>query len=102
MTSRTQAASRQLRCRVTPIATAVGIALLSLSNAYAQTEATPAPSADQPVQPAAQSPAGSALPTPAQQNAASPAATVKVTGFRYAIEKSLDQKRDANCSDCSK
>ena len=95
MTSKHQAASRQLRCRVTPIAMAVGVALMSLSSAHAQTSTT-APSADQPVQPALQSPADSALPTPAAQNAASPASTVLVTGYRYSIEKSLDQKREAN------
>ena len=67
-------ASRQV-VRTTPIATAVAMALLSMG-AHAQT----APAAE-----------------PAAQNAeASQAATVVVTGYRYAIEKSLDQKRDAN------
>ncbi|WP_229260149.1 TonB-dependent receptor [Duganella aquatilis] len=64
--------SRHLRCRATPIAMAVGAALLTLS-AQAQTTApaTPDPKAD------------------ADK-------VVVVTGYRYAIEKSLDQKRDAN------
>ena len=67
-------ASRQV-VRTTPIATAVAMALLSMG-AHAQT----APVAE-----------------PAAQNAeASQAATVVVTGYRYAIEKSLDQKRSAN------
>ena len=67
-------ASRQV-VRTTPIATAVAMALLSMG-AHAQT----APAAE-----------------PAAQNAeASQAATVVVTGYRYAIEKSLDQKRNAN------
>ena len=67
-------ASRQV-VRTTPIATAVAMALLSMG-AQAQT----APAAE-----------------PAAQNAeASQAATVVVTGYRYAIEKSLDQKRSAN------
>ena len=67
-------ASRQV-VRTTPIATAVAMALLSMG-AHAQT----APAAE-----------------PAAQNAeASQAATVVVTGYRYAIEKSLDQKRSAN------
>ena len=66
MTLRTHLASRQCRFRATPIAAAVSVALLSLSTAQAQT--APAPQLD----------------------------TVVVTGYRYAIEKSLDQKRDAN------
>ncbi len=56
----------QRRCRATPIAMAVSAALLTLSNAQAQTAQT------------------------------APESTVVVTGYRYAIEKSLDQKRDAN------
>jgi len=68
-------ASRQV-VRTTPIATAVALALLSMGPAHAQT----APAGEQ----AAQAP-----------DAAQPAQVV-VTGYRYAIEKSLDQKRNAN------
>ena len=68
-------ASRQV-VRTTPIATAVALALLSMSAAHAQT----APAGEQ-----------------AEQKAdASQPAQVVVTGYRYAIEKSLDQKRNAN------
>jgi TonB-dependent receptor len=80
MTNRPQFASRRQRCRVTPIAMAVSIALLAFSNAQAQT----AP-AEQPVEKQDESKAGT-----------KPVASVVVTGYRYAIEKSLDQKRDAN------
>ena len=67
-------ASRQV-VRTTPIATAVAMALLSMG-AHAQT----APAAE-----------------PAGQTAdAGQPAQVVVTGYRYAIEKSLDQKRNAN------
>ncbi|CAN7325492.1 TonB-dependent receptor [Massilia sp. LjRoot122] len=80
MTSRTQLASRQFLFRATPIAMAVGLALLSLSNAHAQTV-----------------PAANATDAPVEKQAeADAAATVVVTGYRYAIEKSLDQKRNAN------
>ena len=68
MTLRTNLASRQRRCRATPIAMAVSTALLTLANAQAQT----------------------ATEKKAEDN------TVVVTGYRYAIEKSLDQKRAAN------
>jgi TonB-dependent receptor len=67
MTLRTDLAARQRACRATPIALAVSGALLTLATAQAQT----APDPDQP-------------------------ATVVVTGYRYSIEKSLDQKRNAN------
>ncbi|OON64770.1 TonB-dependent receptor [Massilia sp. KIM] len=60
---------------------AVGVALLSLSAAHAQTEAGTAQASAQPAAPDA---------------AATQPATVMVTGYRYAIEKSLDQKREAN------
>ncbi len=70
-------ASGQRRCRVTPIAMAVGAALLAFSNAQAQTA------------PAAQ-------PTDQASGSAQKPETVVVTGYRYSIEKSLDQKRDAN------
>jgi TonB-dependent receptor len=66
---------------VTPIAMAVGAALLSLSAAHAQTDAGAAQASAQPAAPDA---------------AATQPATVMVTGYRYAIEKSLDQKREAN------
>jgi TonB-dependent receptor len=68
MTFRNHLASRQRGCRAKPIAMAVSVALLSLASAQAQT------TADQKTDPN----------------------TVVVTGYRYAIEKSLDQKRDAN------
>ncbi|MBQ5965426.1 TonB-dependent receptor [Massilia sp. ZL223] len=68
-------ASRQV-VRTTPIATAVALALLSMSAAHAQT----APAGEQAGQTA---------------DAGQPAQVV-VTGYRYAIEKSLDQKRNAN------
>lgn len=83
MTSRKQSISLQPGCRVTPIALAVGLALLSLSTAHAQTAA------------AAQAAAPAAPAAPAASGAEQPS-TVVVTGYRYAIEKSLDQKRDAN------
>ncbi len=98
MTSRTQAASRQLTCRITPIAMAVGAALLTLSSAHAQTAATvPA----EPAAPVAQQGAPQIEPAQPGAQAEAPAnttgpVTVHVTGFRYSIEKSLDQKRDAN------
>ncbi|MYN01406.1 TonB-dependent receptor [Pseudoduganella sp. DS3] len=63
---RNHPALTQRRCRATPIALAVSGALLTLSAAHAQTAS------------------------------AQPESTVVVTGYRYAIEKSLDQKRDAN------
>ena len=69
-------ASRQCRCRATPIAVAVGAALLTLASARAQTV-----SDEKPAEKKADA---------KQEN------TVVVTGYRYAIEKSLDQKRDAN------
>ncbi len=83
MTLRAHLASRQLRCPVKPIAIAVGVALMSISSAQAQTAAD-AQAADAPV-----------VATP---GVATPAAGQKVvvTGYRYSIEKSLDQKRDAN------
>ncbi|MBQ5940085.1 TonB-dependent receptor [Massilia sp. AB1] len=68
-------ASRQV-VRTTPIATAVALALLSMSAAHAQT-----------------TPAGEQ--TGQTADAGQPAQVV-VTGYRYAIEKSLDQKRNAN------
>ena len=72
MTFSTHPASRQCRCRVTPMAMAVAAALMTLSAAHAQT--APAENAADAKQPS----------------------TVVVTGYRYAIEKSLDQKRNAN------
>lgn len=74
MTFRTH--PRQRRCAATPIALAVSAALLAMAGAHAQTTST-----DQPSAPAA--------------DAAVPEKVV-VTGYRYAIEKSLDQKRNAN------
>lgn len=69
-------ASRQgVRLSATPIATAVAMALLSLSSAHAQTA-----TAEQ----------------PADTTADATQAKVVVTGYRYSIQKSLDQKREAN------
>ncbi|GGC13210.1 TonB-dependent receptor [Pseudoduganella buxea] len=67
---------QKFRCRATPIAVAVGIALLSLSTAQAQTASIEDQSG--------------------QGADAAPVSKVVVSGYRYAIEKSLDQKRDAN------
>lgn len=85
MSLTTQFVPRQSYCRVTPIAMAVGIALLSLSSARAQTAASPAPAGQE--TPAAPAP---------QASGAKGANTVVVTGYRDAIERSLDQKREAN------
>ncbi|TFW24488.1 TonB-dependent receptor [Massilia arenosa] len=74
MTLRTSLASRQPVCHAKPIALAVSAALLALANAQAQT-----------ADPQAAAPSDSAAP-----------ASVVVTGYRYSIEKSLDQKRNAN------
>lgn len=76
MTTRTSLASRQQRWSTTPIAAAVGATLLALSAAHAQT-------------------------APAEKKAegktdASQLETVVVTGYRASIEKSLEQKRNAN------
>jgi len=65
----THLASRQPRCSVKPLALAVATALVALSSAQAQTEG--------------------------KGDAAQPV-TVQVTGYRYAIEQALDQKRNAN------
>ncbi len=99
MHSHTHRASRQ-RCSVTPIAMAVSLALLSLSTVHAQT--VPVDGAAQP--PAAQPGAAQTFPAAAaatdapsaDQPAGASPTTVVVTGFRYSIEKSLDQKREAN------
>jgi len=70
----THLAQRQPRSAVKPVALAVATALVALSSAHAQTAAKAADS---------------------KADAAAPA-TVVVTGYRYAIEQSLDQKRAAN------
>ncbi|RJG09558.1 TonB-dependent receptor [Massilia cavernae] len=70
------ASRRAMGPRATPIATAVALALLSITTAQAQT----AP---------ADKPADTQADTSQTQK-------VVVTGYRYAIEKSLDQKRNAN------
>ncbi|MYM38641.1 TonB-dependent receptor [Pseudoduganella sp. CY13W] len=70
----THLASRQPRCSVKPLALAVAAALVALSSAHAQTESKAADAKGDSVQPA----------------------TVQVTGYRYAIEQALDQKRNAN------
>jgi TonB-dependent receptor len=80
MTIRNPLASRQRRWPATPIATAVGVALLALSTAHAQT----AP-ADKPAEKAAEKKADS-----------NQLETVVVTGYRSSIEKSLDKKRNAD------
>jgi len=95
MSSRTRRVPTQLRCRFTPIAMAVGAALLTLSSAHAQTAAVATETPAEPVQAQEQPPAPATAPA-AQQAAPAGASTVLVTGYRYAIEKSLDQKRDAN------
>jgi len=88
MSARAPHATRQLRCAVKPVAMAVSIALLSLTSAQAQTADAAA---------AAAAPAQSAVPAGAQDSAAAAGQSkVVVTGYRYSIEKSLDQKRDAN------
>ncbi len=70
----THLAHRQPRSAVKPVALAVATALVALSSAHAQTASKAADS---------------------KADAAAPA-TVVVTGYRYAIEQSLDQKRAAN------
>jgi len=75
MTPRNPLASRQRRWAATPIATAAGIALLTLANAQAQTAAE----------------------KPADKKAdANQLETVVVTGYRSSIEKSLDRKRSSD------
>lgn len=86
MTFRNPNASRLRRWPATPIATAVGLALLTLHTAQAQT-AAPDVGADKAEKKA--------------EKRADPKAdakqldTVVVTGYRSSIEKSLDQKRNA-------
>lgn len=84
MFSKVLAPRQTARPCATPIATAVALALLSMGAAQAQNTSAASTEA----------PAGQAAST-TQANAAQ-ANTVVVTGYRYAIEKSLDQKRDAN------
>jgi TonB-dependent receptor len=74
MFSNVLASRPAVRLSATPIATAVALALLSMSAQAQSTTDAPA----------------------AQTTDTSQASTVVVTGYRYAIEKSLDQKRDAN------
>lgn len=72
------------RIHLKPIAMAVGIALLAIGGAHAQEQAAAAD-------------ATAAAPQNAPQAAPQGDANkVVVTGYRYSIEKSLDQKRDAN------
>ena len=80
MTFRTPLAARQRRWPATPIATAVGIALLAFGGAQAQTASAEKPS-DKKADAKAE---------------AKQLDTVVVTGYRSSIEKSLDQKRNAN------
>ncbi|MCD2517379.1 TonB-dependent receptor [Massilia sp. G4R7] len=79
MFSKVLASRHTVRISATPIAIAVATALLSMS---AQAQTTDAATAA----------------TPSQQTQVNNGEPVKVqvTGYRYAIEKSLDQKRDAN------
>lgn len=80
MTLKPHFASRQRRYPAKPIAMAVGAALLALANAQAQTV-----------------PAEKSAEKPDEKKAdAKQVQAVVVTGYRYAIEKSLDQKREAN------
>jgi TonB-dependent receptor len=74
MTLRTPLATRRRTCRATPIAIAVATALLTVAHAHAKDATSQA-----------DKPAGAAAPE-----------QVVVTGYRYSIEKSLDQKREAN------
>lgn len=77
MSPRNPQAARQRRWPATPVAAAVGVALLALSSAQAQTAEKPADKA-------------------AEKKAdASQLETVVVTGYRSSIEKSLDLKREA-------
>ncbi len=72
--------SQQRRYRVSPMALAVAAALLAFSSAYAQTEAVKKPDEK----------------TAGKSSENKNPDTVVVTGYRYAIEQSLDQKRAAN------
>jgi TonB-dependent receptor len=80
MTFKIHHASRQRRWPATPIATAVGALMLALSPAHAQT----APD-DKPADKKAEKKADT-----------NKLDTVVVTGYRSSIEKSLDQKRNAD------
>jgi TonB-dependent receptor len=80
MTFSTPLASHQRRWRTRPIAMAVTLALLSMNSAQAQSVPDAKP---------AEKPAKKDENTKLQD-------TVVVVGYRYAIEKSLDQKRNAN------
>jgi len=84
MTRKSTHHTQPRRWSTTPIAAAVGIALLALGSAQAQTA---------PADRAADKPAGSAAD---KKTDAAQMETVVVTGYRRSIEKSLDQKRDAN------
>lgn len=64
------------RLRATPIAAAVALALSGIGGAHAQT--------------------ASGDTTAVEAAGANPPEKVVVTGYRYSIEKSLDQKREAN------
>ncbi|MQA40125.1 TonB-dependent receptor [Rugamonas aquatica] len=80
MTIKPPLASRQRRWQATPIATALGLGLMALTSAHAQVAPAEKPAAKS-----------------AEKNAdANQVESVVVTGYRYAIEKSLDQKRNAN------
>ena len=80
MTLTTPHAAPQRRWTKTPIATALSLALLAMSSAHAQV-----------------APAAKTSDKPAELGAdGKPLESVVVTGYRYAIEKSLDQKRNAN------
>jgi TonB-dependent receptor len=80
MLFRSDLAIRERRCRATPMAMAVSIAVLTLASAHAQTAPADKPG-DKPDDTKA---------------AAKEPVSVVVTGYRYSIEKSLDQKREAN------
>lgn len=80
MRFRTHHTSSQGRYRINPLALAVSAALLTLSSAYAQTEPSKSPDEK----------------TATKASDKSSQETVVVTGYRYSIEQSLDQKRAAN------
>jgi len=84
MTFRTSPAARQRRWHATPIATAVGLSLLALGAAHAQTAPADKP-ADQPAEK-----------KKADAAAAQQLDTVVVNGYRSSIEKSLAAKRSAD------
>ncbi|TXI96330.1 MAG: TonB-dependent receptor [Burkholderiaceae bacterium] len=80
MKAKKQTVSHQRRYRATPIAIAVSAALLTLSNAHAQSD-----DSKKVTEKVVEKTAETTAPI-----------TVVVSGYRYSIEQSLDQKRKAN------